>query len=68
MTEQYTEYRIEYDYGWLRSHCPGESVWTMPNRSLQDEYDYLYSYYQGVIPNIISVQKRTITVGDWEEE
>jgi hypothetical protein len=66
MAEQYEEFRIEYDYEWLRNR--DRTTWTSPTRSEEDAYTWLYQYFQGNMPNIHRVQRRTVVIGDWEDQ
>jgi hypothetical protein len=66
MAEQYEEFRIEYDYEWLRNR--DRTTWTSPTRSVDDAYTWLYQYFQGNMPNIHRVQRRTVVISDWEDE
>lgn len=68
MAEEYEEFRVEYDYGWLRNQDPPQTTWTSPTRSLADAYIWLYQYFQGVMPTTHRVQRRTVTISDWEED
>lgn len=68
MAEEYEEFRVEYAYEWLRNQDPPQTTWTSPTRTLDDAYAWLYQYFQGQRLSTYRVQRRTVTISDWEAD